>query len=302
MPQAPLQRKVTIRYKTPAGLAAKEFTTYRTHHGPIVREAALNEGGATRPAIDAKSWVAVAMMEEPLKALIQSYTRTKARNFKEFRKIMDLHTNSSNNTIYADGDGVTAYFHANFAPKRDTKFDWRKPVDGSDPATDWKGVHSVDESPLVVSPKNGWLYNTNNWPYSAAGKDSPKRDRFPGYMEEGVENPRGIHAIRVLSDRKDFTVDTLIEAAYDPYLPAFADLIPPLLKSWDQVPASDPLKAKTADAINSLRGWDYRYALDSIPTTVAIFWGEEMWRRTARDADDRRSAIASTFGRPMSRR
>ena len=287
-------RKVTIRYRTPAGLASKEFTTYRTHHGPIVREAKEGEGAGTKvtpPAPDAKRWVSTAMMEEPLKALIQSYTRTKARNFKEFRQIMDLHTNSSNNTIYADGDGVTAYFHANFAPKRDTKFDWRKPVDGSDPATDWKGVHGVDESPLVVSPKNGWLYNTNNWPYSAAGKDSPRRDRFPGYMEEGVENPRGIHAIRVLSDRKDFTVDTLIEAAYDPYLPAFADLIPPLLKAWDQVPATDPLRAKTADAIGALRGWDYRYAQDSVPTTVAIFWGEEMWRRTARDADDENSTV-----------
>lgn len=287
-------RKVTIRYKTPNGLAAKEFTTYRTHHGPIAREARVTDGGGPRPvppAADTKRWVSVAMMEEPLKALIQSYTRTKARNFKEFRKIMDLHTNSSNNTIYADADGVTAYFHANFAPKRDPKFDWRKPVDGSDPATDWKGVHSVDESPLVVSPKNGWLYNTNNWPYSAAGQDSPRRDRFPGYMEEGVENPRGIHAIRVLSGRKDFTVDTLIEAAYDPYLPAFADLVPPLLMAWDQAPASDPLKTKTADAVSALRGWDYRYALDSIPTTVAIFWGEEMWRRTARDADDENSTV-----------
>ena len=284
-------RKATIRYKTPTGLASREFTTYRTHHGPIVREAGAEETakGDLRPL--SSRWIAVAMMEEPLKALIQSYTRTKARNFKEFRKVMDLHTNSSNNTIYADADGITAYFHANFAPRRDTKFDWRKPVDGSDPRTDWKGVHSVDESPLVVSPKNGWLYNTNNWPYSAAGADSPKRNRFPGFMEEGLENPRGIHAIRVLSDRKDFTVDTLIEAAYDPYLPAFSDLIPPLLKAWDQVPANDPLRAKTVDAIRALRNWDYRYAQDSVPTTVAIFWGEEMWRRTARDANDENSTV-----------
>jgi len=317
-------RRVTIRYKTPGGLASREFTTYRTHHGPIVREASGEETAAALkvesrtagPMAQAEftsacargpggqstglkgdlrppssKWIAVAMMEEPLKALIQSYTRTKARNFKEFKKIMDLHTNSSNNTIYADADGVTAYFHANFAPKRDTKFNWRKPVDGSDPATDWKGVHSVDQSPLVVSPKNGWLYNTNNWPYSAAGPDSPKRANFPGYMEEGVENPRGVHAIRVLSGRKDFTLDTLIEAAFDPYLPAFAEMIPPLLKAWDEVEASDPLRAKTADAINALRGWDHRYAQDSIPTSIAIFWGEEMWRSTARDANDENSTV-----------
>ena len=318
-------RKVTIRYKTPTGLASRDFTTYRTHHGPIVREASEKEIAAMSPRGDLGTagrtaqaeftsagargyggqstaskgdlrppisrWISVAMMEEPLKALTQSYTRTKAKNFKEFRKIMDLHTNSSNNTIYADADGVTAYLHANFTPKRDSKFNWTKPVDGSDPATDWKGVHGVDESPLVVSPKNGWLYNTNNWPYSAAGSDSPKRANFPGYMEEGVENPRGIHAIRVLSGKKDFTIDTLIEAAYDPYLPAFADMIPPLLKAWDAAPATDPGRIKVAEAIQALRGWDFRYAQDSIPTSLAIFWGEEMWRRTARDANDENSTV-----------
>ena len=281
-------RKVTIRYKTATGLASREFTAYRTHHGPIVREATAGEGGLSGPGV---RWVATALMEEPLKALIQSYTRTKARNFAAFRKVMDLHTNSSNNTIYADGDGVIAYFHANFTPKRDPKFNWRKPVDGSDPGTDWKGVHSVDESPLVVSPKNGWVYNTNNWPYSAAGADSPKQAAFPAYMEEGVENPRGIHAIRVLSGRKDFTIDSLIGAAYDPYLPAFADLVPTLVRAWDETAATDPMKAKVAEAIAVLRPWDLRFGVDSVATSVAIFWGEDIWRRSARDADDENSTV-----------
>jgi acyl-homoserine-lactone acylase len=310
-------RKVTIRYKTASGLASRDFTLYRTHHGPIVREATPAEaaqwptakaeagftpagprgsGGLSMASNEAlrppgSRWVATAMMEEPLKALIQSYTRTRTRNFAEFRKVMDLHTNSSNNTIYADGDGVIAYFHANFAPKRDPKFNWRKPVDGSDPATDWKGVHTIDESPLVVSPKNGWVYNTNNWPYSAAGADSPKRANFPAYMEEGVENPRGLHAIRVLSNKKDFTIDSLIAAAYDPYLPAFADLIPLVVKAWDEAPASDATRAKVAPAVDALRHWDFRWGADSVETSVAVFWGEDIWRRTAREADDENSTV-----------
>ena len=289
-------RKVTIRYKTATGLASREFTTYRTHHGPIVREATPAEAaqwaaGKAQAGFVGSRWVAAAMMEEPLKALIQSFTRTKARNFAEFRKVMDLHTNSSNNTIYADGDGVIAYLHANFAPKRDPKFNWRKAVDGSDPATDWKGVHSVAESPLVVSPKNGWVYNTNNWPYSAAGPDSPKRASFPPYMEEGVENPRGIHAIRVLSGRKDFTLDSLIAAAYDPYLPAFAELVPLLVKAWGEAPALDPAKVKVAEAIAILRAWDFRFGADSVATSLAVFFGEDIWRRTAREADDENSTV-----------
>ena len=116
---------------------------------------------------------------------------------------MELHTNSSNNTIFADADGNIAYFHGNFIPKRDPKFDWTKPVDGSDPATEWQGLLSVDESPHLLNPASGWLYNTNNWPWSAAGPSSPKREDFPSYVETGrEENPRGVHALRVLAGQE----------------------------------------------------------------------------------------------------
>src|SRR6266571_783020 len=127
---------IRVPYKTIIGMAEKTFTVYRTQHGPIIR------------AQDGK-WVSISLMQEPIKALTQSFTRTKARNYAEFKQIMDLHTNSSNNTIYADADGNIAYFHGNFIPRRDPKFDWTKPVDGSDPATDWHGLLSVDESPKL---------------------------------------------------------------------------------------------------------------------------------------------------------
>ncbi len=123
---------ITVPYKTAAGMARKTFTVYRTHHGPIVRK------------VDDR-WVSIRLMQEPLKALTQSYTRTKARDYQSFRRSMELHTNSSNNTIFASADGDIAYFHANFIPRRDTAFDWTKPVDGSTPATEWHGLLSVDE-------------------------------------------------------------------------------------------------------------------------------------------------------------
>ena len=154
-------------YKTASGMAQKEFTVYRTHHGPIVREA------------DGK-WVSVRLMQEPVKALTQSYPRTKAKNYKAFRETMELHTNSSNNTIFADADGNIAYFHAQLHPEARPEFDWTKPVDGSDPATEWHGVHASTRRPHVLNPPSGWLYNTNNWPWSAAGPNSPKQTDYPG--------------------------------------------------------------------------------------------------------------------------
>ena len=82
-------------------------------------------------------------------------------------------------------------------------------MDGSDPATEWNGVLSIDETPGLLNPASGWLYNTNNWPWSAAGPNSPKKTDYPAYVERGEENPRGIHAIRVLEKKKDFTLDSL---------------------------------------------------------------------------------------------
>jgi acyl-homoserine-lactone acylase len=264
---------IAIPYRTTGGMRTKSFTVYRTFHGPIVRSA----NG---------KWISVRLMNEPLKALTQSFERTKSTSYESYRKTMELHTNSSNNTIFADADGDIAYFHANFVPIRDTHFDWRKPVDGSDPATDWKGVTSIDSSPHLLNPPNGWLYNSNNWPYSAAGpKYSPKKADYPAYMDVGLESPRGIHAIRVLSNKKDFTVQSLIDAAYDSYQPAFADLIPTLVKAYDRTPASDPLKKKVAEQIAMLRAWDYRWGEASVPTTLACYWGDELGRRVHADAD-----------------
>ena len=264
--------KITVPYKTATGMATREFAVYKTHHGPVVREA------------DGK-WVSVRLMQEPLKALQQSYLRTKAKSYQAFRETMELHTNSSNNTIYADADGSIAYFHANFIPKRDPKFDWTKPVDGSTAATEWHGVLSIDESPNLLNPATGWLYNANNWPWSAAGPSSPKKADYPAYVDRGVEeSARGFHALRVLDKKKDFTLDSLIAAAYDSYLPAFEVLIPRLLKAYDAAPASNPLKAKLSEQVKALRGWDYRWSTSSVPTALAVYWGEELGRRVGDEA------------------
>lgn len=263
--------RIVVPYKTATGMAKKVFTVYRTRHGPIVRKIG-------------DKWVSIDMMNEPMKALIQSYTRTKALSYKDFLKTMQLHTNSTNNTIFADADGDIAYFHANFIPRRNPKFDWTKPVDGSDTATDWHGLLSVDQTPHLLNPASGWLYNSNNWPWSAAGPSSPKRSDYPPYVETGGESFRGLHAIRVLENRKDFAIDTLIKAAYDPYLTGFAELVPPLVRAYDNLPASDSLKARLAPQIDALRSWDDRWSTTSVPTSLAVYWGMTLGEMVRADA------------------
>jgi acyl-homoserine-lactone acylase len=267
--ERPMRSKtIVLPYKTADGMASRSVTAFFTHHGPVIRE----EGGR---------WVAVRMMDDPVHALEQSYGRTKARDYEAFLKVMDLRTNSSNNTVYADADGNIAYFHGNFVPRRDPRFDWTHPVDGSDPATEWKGLHAVQETITVFNPKSGYISNTNNWPCTGFGASSPDCKAYPSYMWSLPQNARGIHAERVLHDAHDLTIDGLIGKAYDPYLTAFEPLVPAVLKDWDALPQGDALKARLAEQVALLRGWNLRWAVDSVPTSLAVYWGQDMVKEAA---------------------
>lgn len=266
------EKVITLPYKAADGsMASKKITVYFSHHGPIVRQA------------DGK-WIAVKLMNDPMHALMQSYGRTKATDYASFNKVMDLRTNSSNNTVYADAAGNIAYWHGNFAPRRSSKFDFSQPVDGSDPATEWQGLHPVSETITLFNPGTGWIQNTNSTPFTASGPDSPRKDKYPVYMAPSPENARGIHAVRVLKDRKDFTLDKLIGAAFDPQMPAFDDIIPPLVRDYDALPASDPRKASLAEPIDSLRRWTRTWGATSVPMSLADYWGNAAMRATGRNA------------------
>ena len=258
--------RVTLAYRKPDGtMGTRSFSTYASHHGPIIAE----RGG---------KWIAQGLMWKPIPALEQSWLRTKATDLASYMKVAERKANSSNDTLFADAKGEIAYLHPQFVPVRDTRFDYAKPVDGADPATDWKGLHSVASLPNAINPSVGYAFNTNNWPWTAAGPDSPKAVDYPRYMDTFGENPRGVHADLLLRNAHDFTPERLIAAAYDSYLPAFAELIPPLVRAYDALPTGDPRRATLAGPIAELRGWDYRWAADSVATTLGVLWGGKMWR------------------------
>lgn len=270
------ERSITVDYKTAGGMAHKTFTAYYTQHGPVIGRIG-------------DKWVSINLMQEPLRALTQDFTRMKAKDYAAFTQTMKLHTNSSNNTVFADSEGHIAYWHSDWIPRRSDAFDWTKPVDGSNPETAYHGLLTLAQTPHLLDPADGWLYNSNNWPWSAAGPDSPKRADFPKYVDRGTEeSARGYHALRLFTSHRDWTPKSLTAAGFDSYLPAFATMIPVLVKAYDAAPASDPLKDKLSPQIAVLRKWDCRWGADSVPTSLAVFWGFDLYRKlssTARDAD-----------------
>ena len=273
--QRPVAAKpITLAYRRADGsLGQRTFTTYATHHGPIVRS-------------EAGKWIALALMHRPVATLEQSFLRTKVRDLAGFRRVAERKANSSNNTLFASSKGEVALFVPQFMPRRDDRFDYTRPVDGNDPATAWQGLHRLDELPQVVNPANGWAMNVNDGPWWAAGADSPKREAYPRYLDTFGEEPRTSHAIRVLSQTRRFTLDSLTAAAHDPWLPGFAQLIPKLVKAHERAPSPD-----RAEAVALLAGWDNRAGLDSVETSLAVFWGDALWARSAAAANDERIEV-----------
>lgn len=259
------QRAVTLGVRQPDGtLAKRRFVVFATHHGPIIRR----ENGR---------WIAVGMLNSPRAALEQSYLRTRAGSVADYLAVSARKANASNNTILAAADGTIAYLHPQFAPIRSDRFDYTRPVDGSDPATDWHGLHALADLPQVIRPASGWVFNTNNAPWTAAGPDSPNAAHFPRYMDQLGENPRGDHATVLLSQGKLYTPQTLTKAAFDPFLPFFDQQIPLLQNGYAALSAPDPLRARLAAPLELLARWDRRWGVESTATTLAVHWGEAMW-------------------------
>ncbi|WP_295796553.1 penicillin acylase family protein [Mucilaginibacter sp.] len=267
-------RKLVLNIKTAAGVEQKVITGCYTHHGPVLGSR------------DGK-WLALKANNRSYNALVESWLITKAKTFAEYKKAMGLLQNATNNTVYADDQGNIAFWYGNFMPKRNPAYDWRLPVDGTTPATEWQGLHPVDESVHVYNPANGWIQNCNSTPFASSGKYSPDKNKYPAYMAPDGQNFRAVNAIKLLGDGKKLSIDELIVKGYNHYLAAFDVLLPPLFKAYDAAP--DSVRQALAGPVNTMKQWDRNSATNSVSTTLAVEWGTALMRKLPAAKSDEES-------------
>ena len=257
-------KRIILHYKENDEVKQVELTGYATDHGPVM---GMRNG----------KWLSLRENNRSLMALMQSWLRTKSSGFENFKKIIDFRSNSSDNTVFADDKGHIAYWHGNFIPVRDTAFDYSLPVDGTSSASDWKGIHKLDEIVHVYNPKSGWIENCNSTPFTVSGESSPKKQDYPVYMAPDGQNSRAVNAVRLLEKAKDLTIDKMIhDIGYSHYLSAFEILLPPLLKAYDELAITDSLKQLLAKPVAYLHGWDYNSSDTSVASALAIEWASRM--------------------------
>ncbi|WP_121355387.1 penicillin acylase family protein [Flavisolibacter nicotianae] len=261
------QKEIVLRYHNASGSeGSKRFLAYFTHHGPVMGR---QEG----------KWISLRENNRSLSALMQSWLRTKANGFAEFKKVMEMRSNNSNNTVFADNKGNIAYWHGNFMPRRNPKYDWSLPVDGTTPETEWQGLHTLDEIIHLYNPKSGWIQNCNSTPFTSSGESSPRKQDYPTYMAPEGQNGRALNAVRLLSKANKLTLDNVIRLGYNTYLTAFDYLLPPLFDAYANLSAADKNKTFLANPVHVLQVWNRSAAASSVATTIAVEWAFRLANR-----------------------
>jgi acyl-homoserine lactone acylase PvdQ len=265
----------TIKVKTDKGLDPKSFKFRKTHHGPIV---AVREGKplAIRLArLEEGGWVD------------EWYAMGKAKSMAEFKAAMVRCAIPMFNAMYADRDGNIFYVYNGAVPKRSAKFDWSKPVDGSNPEAEWQGYHSFDELPQLTNPKTGFLQNCNQTPFTTTAEGNPVKDSFPAYMTHESDNARARISRRILSTRAKFTFEDWARAGFDTTVLESETQIPELAAEWEKLKDKDAARAaKLADAITELKAWDHISSIDSKAMTLFALWFERMAKLRAQKVND----------------
>jgi penicillin amidase len=245
-----------IGVKSRDGVEWRTYRLVKTHHGPIVSRQRGKPLAMRMTGLD-----------DSAAALEQRYRMGKARNLKEFQSALGTLATPFFNTVYADRDGNIWYVYSGAVPRRATRYDWAKPVDGADPETEWQGLHGLEELPQVLNPKSGWVQNCNGTPFLASGDANPVKERFPAYMAPEPDTERSRISRRILAGAERLSLDGISRLAFDTTLIRAEVDVPAIVKAWRSEP-----REHLKPVIEELEKWDYKATTSSVAATVYLLW------------------------------
>lgn len=212
--------------------------------------------------------------------LDQAVEMVRATNFQEWKQAFSRCAIPMFNVTYADRDGNIFYAYNGAVPIRDERFDWTRTVDGSNPATQWKGIHAFKDLPQVLNPKSGYVQNCNCSPYVTTDSGNPQRKNFPKYMvrDWDIDKRRSKLARELLSDANNVSFDWYQQLCFDSTLYWPRTEKPNWQREFKLMQEMDPELAKKLEPyVDALIQWDGKADKTSTVALLCIGWYEELY-------------------------
>lgn len=264
------EEQISLKVKLFAGLKIPvKQTFYRSVHGLTIQ----NDQGFF--AIRSSANQAIGASE-------QWYDMNKATNLTEFKTALMRIGIPGTNIMYADKEGNIFYVGNARLPIRNSGYDWQQVLPGNTSQALWTEFHPFEQLPQVTNPAAGWLFNSNNTPFSVTAPDeSPSQGSMPfghGYLT--TENNRSLRFFELLASMDTVGWEEFLTLKYD--LRYTDSLYDPVITNWkDLLDLSPDTYPAISESLQILRSWDRSTDPGSEGATLFLLCWNSMYQTLA---------------------
>ncbi len=196
---------------------------------------------------------------DAVKAIESWYHLNRARDIDEFKSELDNQGIPCTNIVYADREGNIFFVSNAKIPRRDTSYNWREVLPGNSTELLWnKGYYKFEQLPQITNPSSGFVFNTNNTPYSSSSSNfnpivSEHWDM--GFQGVGLENNRSLRFLELIAQDSSISYEDFKRIKFDYQYPQ--TLRQPHMINQELILSLDQDKfPEIKDAISLLNNWD----------------------------------------------
>jgi acyl-homoserine lactone acylase PvdQ len=248
-------RKVEIRVKDGSETATRHYEVEYTHHGPVVARAGQKAYAIKIPYHDQ-----VGLSD-------QIYEMMQARNLKEMKQALSRLELMAQNVMVGTVEGDIYYLRNGRVPIRAAGVDPSRPVPGNTSATEWRGIHPLEDLVQITNPPTGWMQNCNISPFAMMNESPlvPENYSEHPYLYNAGRTPphqRAAMMNEVLADAHHVTVNDAIDIAFNTQVWHAEQWQARLRDAWFHAPQE--MRSRAASQIfHLIDGWNRKSGADS---------------------------------------